>query len=312
MAPLRTTTGERDGATRALHPGAPFARALIVANPIAGRGRAVQAAAELEAGLGRSGIAAEVHLCQGRGDGRRRVRCMDEGVDLVISVGGDGTLREVFDGLLDQELPVAVLPMGTGNVLSLDLGLPRDVDGLLECIAGRHTTPIDVAEVNGQLAFLAAGVGIDGWVVHELEARRRGPITKLSYASALMRCLGGYREPRLEVELDGEPLEGRFGWVLISNVVHYGAVLKLEQTGTRSDGLFDVHLFPRADPFSLLRIGLRGILGTLPAGLGSVRPARSVRVRAEEPVPCQVDGDARGFTPLELEVKPTGRHLIVP
>jgi YegS/Rv2252/BmrU family lipid kinase len=285
----------------------------VVANPTAGRGQAGKAARELAAGLDRLGVAAQVHLTRGRGDGRTRVRCLEPGTDLVVAVGGDGTLREVFDGLVDPETPVAMLPMGTANVVGLDLGLPRDVDGLLETIRGRRVQRIDVADVNGHLSFLVTGVGFDGCVVRELEARRRGAISKLSYLPAVARALHGYRPPELTVELDGERLPGTFGLVLASNIVHYGGVMRLRGREAMDDGRFEVFLFRKATVPALALAGLRGILASLPGGRScTMQPASRVRVTSPEPVPYQVDGDFRGTTPVELAVSGRQHVLLVP
>jgi diacylglycerol kinase (ATP) len=301
---------EAPPAPTALRAAAPFRRALIVANPTAGRGRATKAARELEAGLGALGVAAELHLTRGRGDGRDRVRALTPGTDLVVAVGGDGTLREVFDGLPDPDLPVALLPMGTANVLSIQLKLPRDVDGLLEVVRGRRLQRIDVAEVEGGLSFLVTGVGFDGRVIRELEARRNGAITHLSYLPALLRALRGYRPPELSVEIDGERLPGTYGLVLVSNIIHYGGLLKLSNAAL-DDGHFEVFLFRKASIPALALVAVRGILTSIQDGRGcSVRPARHVRVESPEPVPFQVDGDFRGTTPIEVRL--TGRrHLLL-
>jgi diacylglycerol kinase (ATP) len=299
-------------APTALHAAAPFRSALIVANPTAGRGRAAKAARELARGLDALGVAAEVHLTRGRGDGRERVRALTPGTDLVIAIGGDGTLREVFDGLADPATPVALLPMGTANVLSIQLRLPRDVDGLLEVVRGRRLQRIDVAEVEGGLSFLVTGIGFDGRVVRELEARRKGAISKLSYLPAALRAVRGYRPPELTVEVDGERLPGTFGLVLVSNIIHYGGLLKLRNAAL-DDGHFEVFLFRKASLPALALVALRGILSSIQDGRGcTVLPARHVRVASPEPVPYQVDGDYRGTTPIEVRL--TGRRhvLLVP
>lgn len=298
--------------TPALHAPAPFRRALIVANPAAGCGRAAKAARELERGLDALGVSAEVHLTRGRGDGRERVSAMAPDTDLVIAVGGDGTLREVFDGLADPATPVALLPMGTANVLSIQLKLPRDVDGLLEVVRGRRLQTIDVAQVEGGLSFLVTGVGFDGRVVRELEARRNGSISKLSYLPAVLRALRGYRAPELSVEVDGERLPGTYGLVLVSNIIHYGGLLKLRNAAL-DDGHFEVFLFRKASLPALALIALRGIVSSIQDGRGCrVLPARHVRIASPEPVPFQVDGDYRGTTPIEVQL--TGRRhvLLVP
>jgi diacylglycerol kinase (ATP) len=290
----------------------PFRRALVVANPIAGRGRGHKVGREVVEGLLRRGVQAELHLTTARGCGRARVRCMDPECDLVVSVGGDGTLREVFDGLCDSDVPVGLVPLGTANVLGLDLGLPRDVDRALEVMAARKLARIDAALVNGHLSFLVTGVGIDGMTVRELERRRTGPITKATYVGALVRALRGYRAPSLRVELDGRAVEGKFGLVLISNIVHYGGVFRLSPDRRLDDGLFEVYLFRDASPAALAGVALRGLLGRLPGGAGELRRARRARIESDRPVAYQVDGDFRGETPVELEVADRQYRLLVP
>lgn len=298
--------------TRAAAPRPRFARALVVANPVAGRGQGEQLAAEVARGLARAGTAVEVHLTRTRGDGRARVRCLGPETGLVVSIGGDGTLREVLDGLVDPAVPVAVLPGGTANVLALDLDLPRHVDGLLELVECGRVQAIDVADVDGHLSFLVTGVGFDGRVARELESRRSGPITKLAYLPAIFAALRGYRAPRLEVEIDGRRMDGTFGLVLVSNIVHYGGFLKLAG-GRIDDGRWQVYLFRDASLAGLARAGLRGSLASLPGGPScTMHAARAVRVLCDEPVPVQIDGDARGTTPIELTVRSRQHHLLVP
>lgn len=298
--------------TRTDAPRPRFARALVLANPVAGRGRGASLADEVARGLEHRGTEVEVHLTRGRGDARARVRCLGAQADLLVSIGGDGTLREVLDGQVDPCVPVAVLPGGTANVLALDLGLPRHVDGLLELIERGRVQPIDVADVDGHLSFLVTGVGFDGRVARELEARRRGPMTKLAYVPAVVAALRGYRAPRLRVELDGERLDETFGLVLVSNIVHYGGCLELAG-GSLDDGRWQAYLFRDASPLGLARAGLRGLVASLPGGPScTMHAVRRVRVECDEPVPVQVDGDARGTTPIELILRERRHHILVP
>jgi diacylglycerol kinase (ATP) len=308
----RSPLGVDSPAGEALHPDAPFHRALVVANPIAGRGKGAAVGKEMVEALRERGVAAELYLTRSRGDARARLRCLEPDVDLVVSVGGDGTLREVFSGLLDPSIPVGIVPLGTANVLGRDLDLPRDVDRALEVILARKVAPIDVCTVNGHLSFLVTGVGFDACAVKELEARRKGPITKWDYVAAVGRALLSYQAPRLEVEIDGERVEGHFGLVLVSNIIHYGGILRLSADRRLDDGMFEVYLFRHGHRARLVGYALRGVLGLLPGGSCTLRRARRVRIASAVPVPCHVDGDARGETPIEIEVGAQQYRLLVP
>jgi YegS/Rv2252/BmrU family lipid kinase len=289
-----------------------FRRALVIANPIAGRGRGERAARVAVETLERCGVSAELHLTLARGDAAQRARSRASDVDLLVSVGGDGTLREVFDGTGDERVPVGIVPMGTANVLSLDLGLPREPRAAVEAMLTGHAQAIDVARVNGALGFLVTGVGFDAGVVEELERRRSGPITKASYVAAMLRMLRAYSPPQLSLELDGQRVAGPVAMVLASNIVHYGGVLRLARDRQLDDGLFEVYMFRDGRIGALLGASLRGVLGRLPGGSTEMRRARRLRITSPTPVPYHVDGDFGGHTPLELEVSATRRRILIP
>ncbi len=292
---------------------APYRRAIVVANPIAGRGQGRSAALELEQGLKSLGAATELYLTVGRGDAWHWLRSRRRDADLVVAIGGDGTVREVLGGLVDPDVPVGILPLGTANVLAAELGLPRDVHRAIEIFARKRTTPIDVATVNGVLCYLVMGVGFDGHTVREIEARRSGPITRLVYGPAILRALRRYDEPRLEVEIDGERVDGGpFGLVLASNIRRYGGFMRLSPKGRIDDGRFEVYLFRGASPARLMGHLVRGVAGRLVGKSCLVVPARRLRVTSEQPVPVQVDGDSAGETPVDLVVSNVQYKIIVP
>jgi YegS/Rv2252/BmrU family lipid kinase len=290
-----------------------FQRALVVANPIAGRGRARAAAREMAEGLSRLGLECETYFTAAKDDARIKLRCLSPAVDLVVAVGGDGTVSEVLDGLVNREVPVAVLPLGTANVMSLDLGLPRDVDRALEMIAAGRTTRLDVARVNGRyLSFLVTGIGFDALVVRELEARRTGAITKLDWGRAALRALSSYAPPALTVEIDGKRVEGEFGQVLVSNIVHYAGFRVLSSQRRIDDGLFEAYLFEKSSKASLVGYALRGLVRGLPGGSCRLQRVKHILVTADSPVACQVDGDTRGTTPVEISVADAQFKLVIP
>lgn len=290
----------------------PYRRAIVVANPISGRGAGVQAASELEEGLRQLGVAAELHVTEARGDAMARLRSLGQDVDLAVCVGGDGTLREVLEGLVDPQTPVGLLPLGTANVLANELGFPRDVHHALEILARRELKSLDVMRVNGRLSFLVIGIGIDALAVREVAKRRKGPIRKLDYFVAMWRALRGYRPPRLRVTVDGERVSGEFGFVLISNTSSYANILHLAPDARIDDGNFETYLFPTGGRWEFCRAVVRGVLRHLPGGPVQMRRGRSVKVESDEAVPYQVDGDPGGETPVEAVMADDQYRLVVP
>jgi len=288
------------------------APALIVVNPVAGRGRGLRVARELRTGLAARGLRAEIHPTARRGDARAWLRSQTQPLELVVSIGGDGTLREVLSGLVSPETPVGVLPMGTANVIARDFGLPRDVHAALDIYTAGRTQALDVALVNGHLACLGTSVGFDADAVQRVDARRSGPIGLHDYALAVLACCASYREPRLSIRVDGAALPGDYGWALVAGTRTYGGWFQLARGARTDDRRLELYALRRASRARLARVALRGLLAAVEGGICEVHRARSVRIEASEPRPCQIDGDAGGHTPLSIELAPAQYRLLVP
>lgn len=286
-------------------------RVLVVANPVSGRGRGERAARELARGLERQGVAVELLLTRARGDAPRLLEAAGP-ADLVVAVGGDGTLGEVLQGLRERKTPVGLLPCGTANVLAHALHLSPEPERALATFLGGRIQGLDVARVGARLAHLVVGVGFDARVVEAVEARRRGPITKAAYVGAVLRTLPRYRPVPLRVWIDGQELERPFGMVWIANTPKYADVLRFARGTRLDDGQWEVYLFPTGRTSELLGAALRGLVLHLPGGPIAMRRARSVRVEAAEPVPYQVDGDHGGTLPVEFELLPERFRIVVP
>jgi diacylglycerol kinase (ATP) len=285
--------------------------ALVIANPISGRGRGARAAEALALAFERRGVAADVRLTRARGEAPGLVAAAAPGT-LVVAVGGDGTLSEVLLGLRERATPVGLLPCGTANVLAHALRLPEEPGAAVEVFLRGRTQGLDVARVGERLAHLVVSVGFDARAVHAVEERRRGPITKASYLGAALRALGRERRVPLRVWLDGTELQERPAMVWIANTARYADLLRLARDTRLDDGLWEVYLFPTARLSELLAAAVRGLVARLPGGAVTLRRARRVRVEAPEPVPCQVDGDGGGETPLALELLEERCRLLVP
>ena len=204
--------------------------------------------------------------------------------------------------------PAVVVPMGTANLMGQHLGLRWTegavADEVAEVVRRGKVVELDGAMANGRLFLLMAGVGIDAKVVHELARVRRGPISMLSYALPAALALQGYRYPAIEVEVDGKRVFGpRPGIAMVGNVKEYGTGFEVLPLARADDGVLDVCAMPVGSPPELVDLFLHAVTGehTRLEGVVYVK-GKSVRVTSAEEVPVQVDGDAAGFTPLEVEM----------
>jgi diacylglycerol kinase (ATP) len=286
-------------------------RALILSNPIAGSGRAEGKARSLVARLEERGVTCEHLATHARGEARALARERARGFDMVVAVGGDGTLNEVIDGLPEDAPPLGLLPAGTANVLAHELGLPVEGAPCADVLLAGHRRELDLMRVNGRVSFLMVGVGFDAAVLLELERRRHGTISKLSYLLPIARAFAGYRLPALRVSLDGGPFEP-WSQALFTNVRWLGTpLLRFDHAPRHGDGEVESYLLRGRTRCAPAGWALRFACARV-AGGGAFRRVRRARIEAATPVPYQIDGDFAGTTPLDLEVLPRPLTLLAP
>jgi len=283
-------------------------RFLLVHNPIAGLdGRRL--VHEVEAGLVHLG--AEVTRYDGApADLPAVLRDAAGSIDAVIAAGGDGTIRALAAVLDQHNLPLGVVPMGTGNVLAHEIALPTSAVGLANVLLHGPVRRFAGARANGEPFFLMAGAGFDGEVIRRLDTPLKRRIGKAAYASPLLNTLRA-PHPRLVVEVDGQPHEAQ--WVVVTNARRYGGAFVISPgAGLERQGLVAV-LFKTPGRFALLRQLLALGVGRLQNARGvEMLPCSRVSIRCASDVFSQIDGDPFVATPLDVEAGGVHVDLIVP
>lgn len=284
-------------------------RFLLVHNPIAGpAGRTIlrRVLAELDA--------AGVTVMPFQAKNRRTPSPPDVeagGFDAVIAAGGDGTVRELVKALAGARVPIGFVPMGTGNVLAHEIGLPTSARGLAEILRKGPSVHLAGARANGEPFFLMASAGFDGDVVRLLDLSWKRRFGKLAYVGPVLKSLVQVM-PHLEAEIDGRVHHAN--WVVVASARHYGGSFVLApEAGLRAAGLTAI-LIEAPTRGALLRKLVSLPLGRLTRQEGvTVLPCRRAVIRSEgAPVHTQVDGDPFGLTPLIVEAGGAPFDLIVP
>lgn len=284
-------------------------RFLVLENPMAGIAR-------------RTLTDSVVHELQARGCAVMRLAAGSDpagvdwdaaarGHDAVIAAGGDGTVRALAGHLSGRGLPIGLIPRGTGNVLSAEIGLPRTAGAIADVLIGGPVVRLKGARANGRPFFLMAGVGFDGETVHRLDLALKRRVGRWAYIAPVLAALA-QPEPRLEVRIDGgAPREA--GWVLIANAQRYGGRFRLShRAGLAHDGLI-VFLFSRGGRARRVADLMALATGTLDRMPGvAVEQAARVSVASPDPAAAQIDGDDFGTVPLDIEWGEPELALIVP
>jgi len=235
---------------------------------------------------------------------RERLRC-------IVAAGGDGTVRDVISRFPGCRL--AILPLGTENLVARYLGIPKSGEAVAAMIAAGHSRRLDLG-LHGERRFtVMASAGFDADVIHRAHSRRRGHIQHGSYVQPIWESLRKYDHPELRVWIDDavEPLMARL--VVVVNLPVYALGLQVAISACGDDGLFDVRLFGGGSAFQMWRYLYNVSRGTHEQ-LSDVRAcrARTVRIESDQPVPLQVDGDPAGWTPGEFRIDAEAFEVMVP
>lgn len=287
-------------------------RILILANPIAGGGRARTLVPQLERALQGHGCLPTVHFTQCAGDaGARARRAGDEPFDALVAVGGDGTLNEVLNGMPDPTRPLAVLPVGTANVLACEYRSPRRPDAVAALIAAGRTRPHPIGCAGNRRFLLFLGCGVDAAIVERLAATRTGTLGKHKWFAPIAQVLRHWPRYSLRVTLpDGEVVDD-LASVLVTRVRNFGGWLQLPRGIEPSAPRLHVLCFRHRRRRSWLWLGAEGLCGGLrPSSRLLVRAVPSLRI--DGAAPCQIDGDVAAPAPVEVGLLPQPAQLLVP
>ena len=279
-----------------------MADVLVLSNPKAGRGKAGQTAARLAAALRAAGYETAREI-----DGSRPLP------EAAVIIGGDGTLRYYAARLMEafsEVPPIVVIPGGTANLMDRHLNLQWDPkllpEQVLATVRAKQIQWLDAAKANNELFLLIAGCGFDAAIVAALDRVRTGPITMWSYVMPALKTLWESAFLPLSVTVDEQHVFGpAAGMVFIGNVKEYGTGFPVLPDARSDDGVLDVCILPCKSHEDLLRLALHTVAGDHPSLEGAkYLKCKRVSVRAETPVPVQLDGDSAGMTPLDIELLP--------
>jgi YegS/Rv2252/BmrU family lipid kinase len=274
-----------------------MARAVVVINPVSGRGR-LPSRIDARGALAREvlavhGFDVSVQPTKQSGDAHLFAReAVRTRADLVVVWGGDGTVNEVASALVHTPVPMVIVPAGSGNGLAADLRIPFEPRAALTLAATGTTIAIDAGTVDERYFFNIAGIGIDAVIAAQFARRprhQRGFVGYLQLSSAeLMR----YRCQSYTLSLDDRTVEHRAMLIALANGRQYGNRLLIAPGARLDDGLLEVVI---VEQLSLIGIAWRLpslFRGTLRPGRGvTMRAARTLRIASSAPIPYHVDGE---------------------
>jgi diacylglycerol kinase family enzyme len=253
--------------------------------------------------LAARGAELSIHVTRGPGHAAELAEQVASTSEVVLVVGGDGTVSDVVRGLIDRSTPMVVLGTGTENLVAHELDMPRDAESVAQTLLFGRRASFDVGTVNGRHFLAVVGVGFDAECVRRFVRIRRGHVTHASYFWPIWRTFWAHRFPMLRVSLDGKPMfEGR-GLAFVGGIARYGAGLRILREARLDDGLLDVCVFPTASKTRLLRHAAIVAAGRHLRHGGTIHGrSRRVTIESLDRVWTEIDGDSGMPLPIECSI----------
>ncbi|MFP4321317.1 MAG: diacylglycerol/lipid kinase family protein [Anaerolineales bacterium] len=256
------------------------------------------------------------------GDGARlAAEAIDDGADLIVAYGGDGTIKDVANGLLEHDVPLAILPGGTGNALSYKLNIPQDLRAALELIVSDYAeravdlgqvTCGDEAETQGYF-LLRTNIGVQNDILEKASRDLKNRFGNLAYIFAAVESLTGTDTMAYHLCIDEEEdktLEGVACMIANAVTIGGGAAFDFAPDVRVDDGVLDAFVFePQSSQImAVIKSHLDADLGQFP---GHYTGRRFV-VKTDDPQPISIDGENLGHTPATIDVISDAMRVLVP
>jgi diacylglycerol kinase (ATP) len=279
---------------------------VVIANPVAGRGRAVASARAAMALIEASGLETVLQETTAPGHGRELARAAAAGgAGCVLAVGGDGTLNEIASGLAHSACAMAVLAAGRGNDFAGALGLPHDPAGAARAVLAGISTATDLGLINGKVFLTVAATGFDAAVARRVHDGGFRFFGGQAYLAAALWMLPTWPAPRLRIRGDFGEREGPYLLAAAGNTTRYGGGIHMTPHASPHDGMLECCLIR-----DLSRLRAMVLLPQTYSGSHGQNvevemvETRRLEIEAEGEVFMTADGELMGESRAVVEVAP--------
>jgi diacylglycerol kinase (ATP) len=289
----------------------PINNIFVIINPASGQDRPILGT--LNRAFHDSGVNWEIGLTKEAGDAQRMARdAVIAGIDAVAVYGGDGTVMEAASGLSGTDVPLAIFPGGTANIMSIELGIPSDLEQAVALVSreARQIRTIDMGRVGDQMFLLRLSIGYFARMTEGAAREAKNRMGVLAYALSALGALQQAEVAQYQIIIDGERIDVEGVSCVIANSGSLGVPgLTLSRQMSVSDGLLDVVIMRNADLIEAMKVIGNSISGVenLPHWQG-----RHIVLHADPAQPIECDGEMIDPTPVTVSVVPQSLRVIVP
>ncbi|HEU0244232.1 MAG TPA: YegS/Rv2252/BmrU family lipid kinase [Candidatus Limnocylindrales bacterium] len=277
--------------------------------------------AETSKALRAGGWKVEDHVVKRKRALRKRAgEAAKDGVDVVVAVGGDGAVLQVATAIAGSKTALGIIPLGTGNLLAGNLGVPKKPAAAVKTILGRRRRRIDVGriEVDGteRCFTVACGIGYDAEVMDATTPPQKLRWGKLAYLANAIGQTDELRAVRHVITVDGRRIETEASQVFVANQGKMLPIVAPRRRIKPDDGLLDVIVVRTSGTLPALIAGwdamVQETLGKTDDGKVYRTQGRKIEIETEPGRLVEVDGSVIGSTPVSITVEPKALSVLVP
>lgn len=286
-------------------------KALFIINPISG-GKKKDGVPELiEKYLDKETLNYVVVFSDGISHARQIAREAVNKFNLIVAVGGDGTINEIASAIVGSDTTLGIIPYGSGNGLSRFLGISMDAAKAINTLNTGNIEVIDSAKLNGMPFFNMAGMGFDAHISELFShGKKRGFFT---YLKSSIQELSKYKSQPYHLDVDGVAYEREAFMLSFANSSQYGNNAHISPNASVQDGLLDICVIKKFPLWKFPEMCLRMITKTA-EGTSYVEIIRGkcIKVKRSNPGPVHLDGEPQiKGTDITIEVIPSSLKVIV-
>ena len=241
------------------------------------------------------------------------IRRYRDRVDLVIIGGGDGTLNAAIEGLVDTNLPLGILPLGTANDLARTLEIPQSIPQACQVIATGHSRRIDLGKVNHKHFFNVASLGLSVQITRQLDKKVKRIWGVLAYAVTAMKVVWKIRPFHAEIRLGEDSIRVRTVQIAVGNGRYYGGGMAIADDAAINDQRLDLYSLEYDHWWQIILL-LPAMWRGTHANWPSVRTleGKEFEIYTRKPHPINADGEIVTHTPAKFCLIPKAVTVFVP